>query len=120
MERVSSNLVKIGNSLSDLGFMDPKDLFSNLSPDSLPEWASVAEVLAAIEDELGEDARTELEEMLDGRDLPDRVNVRELLEEIQEELGEPYFDHFLNAAPPGTGESSRKPGDDNPDENEDE
>jgi len=99
--------------------MDPKDLFSNLSPDSLPEWASVAEVLAAIEDELGEDARIELEEMLDGRELPDRVNVRELLGEIQEELGEPYFDHFLNAAPPGTGESSRK-ADDNPDDDEDE
>lgn len=110
--RVSNqSSVKIGNSLSELGFMDPKDLFSNLSPDSLPEWASVAEVLEAIEDELGEDARNELEEMLEGRELPDRVNVRELLGEIQEELGEPYFDHFLN---PGGGEFSRKPDDDNP------
>lgn len=96
--------------------MDPKDLFSNLSPDSLPEWASVAEVLSAIEEELGEDARNELEEMLEGRELPDRVNVRELLAEIQEELGEPYFDHFLN--PTGAG-PSRQPGEDDDDDDDD-
>lgn len=117
LERFSSNFVRIGNSLSELGFMDPKDLFSNLSSDSLPEWASVAEVLEAIEEELGEDARIELEDMLEGRELPDRVNVRELLGEIQEELGEPYFDHFLNADPGG--ESSRKADDDNPDDDDD-
>lgn len=75
--------------------MDPKELFANLPPDSLPEWASVEEVLSSIEAELGEDARIELESMLDGHDLPDRVNVRELLSDIQDELGEPYFEQFL-------------------------
>lgn len=76
----------------------------------------MAEVLSAIEDELGEEARIELEEMLDGRELPDRVNVRELLSEIQEELGEPYFDHFLNATP--APESSRQNEDDDDEEDD--
>lgn len=75
--------------------MDPKELFANLSPGALPEWASVAEVLSCIEDELGEEARDELEAMLNGHELPDKVDVRELLGEIQDQLGEPYFDQFL-------------------------
>ena len=75
--------------------MDPKELFANLSPDALPEWASVAEVLSCIEEELGEEARSELEGMLNGHELPDKVKVRDLLGEIQEQLGEPYFEQFL-------------------------
>lgn len=82
--------------MSDLGVMDPREVFADLSPDSLPEWTSVPELLCTIETELGDEARQQLEQLLEGRDLPDRVNVRELLSEIQEELGEPYFDHFLD------------------------
>lgn len=76
--------------------MDPREVFADLSPDSLPEWTSLPELLYTIETELGDEARQQLEQLLEGRDLPDRVNVRELLSEIQEELGEPYFDHFLD------------------------
>lgn len=87
--------------------MDPKALFANLSPDALPAYASVAEVLSSIEDELGEEARNELEAMLNGHELPDTVNVRELLREIQEQLGEPYFEKFLK----GSGSGSHSGGD---------
>jgi hypothetical protein len=75
------------------------DVFGDLSADSFPEWASIPELLAAIEAEIGKSGRQQIETMLEGRGkLPEFVNVRELLSAIQEELGSPYFSSYLDGS----------------------
>jgi hypothetical protein len=71
------------------------DLFGNLPSESFPEWASIPELLTAIEAEIGRSGRQQIEKMLDGRKLPEFVNVQDLLFAIQEELDSPYFSSYL-------------------------
>jgi hypothetical protein len=70
-------------------------VFTELTPDSFPDWTSIPELLAAIEEEIGKEGREQMEKMLEGRELPEVVNVPDLLTEIQEELGTPYFNSYL-------------------------
>lgn len=62
--------------------------------DNLPEWASIPELLTAIEEEIGSAGRQHIGNMLEGRQLPEFVNVRDLLSAIQEELDSPLFSSF--------------------------
>jgi hypothetical protein len=62
--------------------------------DNLPEWASIPELLTAIEEEIGSAGRQHIGNMLEGRQLPEFVNVRELLSAIQEELESPRLSSF--------------------------
>lgn len=70
-------------------------VFTELTPESFPDWTSIPELLAAIEEEIGKEGREQMEKMLEGRELPEVVNVPDLLTEIQEELGTPYFNSYL-------------------------
>jgi hypothetical protein len=70
-------------------------VFTELTPDSFPDFTSIPELLAAIEEEIGKEGREHMEKMLEGRELPEVVNVPDLLTEIQEELGTPYFNSYL-------------------------
>ncbi|CAK9200556.1 unnamed protein product [Sphagnum troendelagicum] len=62
--------------------------------DNLPEWASIPELLTAIEEEIGSVGRQHIENMLEGRQLPEFVNVRDLLSAIQQELDSPLLSLF--------------------------
>jgi len=74
--------------------MGDNGVFEDLSPNHLPEWTNVRELLAAIEDQLGRQVRDQIEDALD-RDPDETINVRELLADIQNELGGSYFDTLL-------------------------
>ncbi|CAM6033285.1 unnamed protein product [Sphagnum compactum] len=71
-------------------------VFTELTPDSFPDWTSILELLAAIEEEIGKEGREQMEKMLEGHELPEVVYVPDLLTEIQEELGTPYFNSYLD------------------------
>jgi hypothetical protein len=71
--------------------------------DNLPEWASIPELLTAIEEEIGSAGRQHIENMLEGRQLPEFVNVRDLLSAIQEELDSPPLSSFS-----GDGQTQKK------------
>lgn len=75
--------------------------FAALSPEDLPEWASVPDLINAIAEQLGDQAGETFAQMLENLELPDLVNVRELLEEIEDLLGDHHFDHFLHGSRPG-------------------
>ncbi|CAK9871404.1 unnamed protein product [Sphagnum jensenii] len=72
-----------------------ESIFADLTPESLPEFVNVRELLSDIESELGEQA-CQFDPLVANCELPEEVNVRELLAEIQEELDEPYFDKFFS------------------------
>jgi hypothetical protein len=74
-----------------------ESIFADLTPESLPEFVNVRELLSDVESELGEQAcQLQFDPLVANCELPEEVNVRELLAEIQEELDEPYFDKFFN------------------------
>lgn len=75
--------------------------FADLSPEDLPEWASVPELVTAIAEQLGDEAGETFAEMLENLEIPERVNVRELLEEIEDLLGNHHFDNFLRGSQRG-------------------
>ncbi|KAH9571680.1 hypothetical protein CY35_02G106500 [Sphagnum magellanicum] len=88
-----------------------ESIFADLTPESLPEFVNVRELLSDIESELGEQACQELQidPLVANCELPEEVNVRELLAEIQEELDEPYFDKFFSTCnEDSSGESQLK------------
>jgi hypothetical protein len=72
-----------------------ESIFADLTPESLPEFVNVRELLSDIESELGEQT-CQFDPLMANCELPEEVNVRELLAEIQEELDEPYFDKFFS------------------------